>query len=607
MSDPVLAIDDLTVTTSRGGRVLDAVSLRLGRAESLGVVGESGSGKTTLAHAILGFARPGLRISAGSVRVRGRELLGLPERELRTLRGGLVSYVPQDPATALNPSMRIGPQIAEIAALHAPGADAETLVRTVLDRVGLPSDLPFRRRFPHELSGGQQQRVAIGMALCCDPPLVVLDEPTTGLDVVTQARILTEVRRLQAELEVALVYVSHDLAAVAAVADRVVVMYAGDLVEQGPTADVISRPRHPYAQGLVSSVPDHRTASRPVGIPGTATGVERRAAGCRFAARCSYRTDACVAAPPPLEPVGPGHDVRCLHWRRTPPPVATPRLASPDRTDRTPLLELDDVSAGHRRRGVTTTVVRDVSFALEAGECVALVGESGSGKTTTARCIAGLHAASNGAIRFEGESLAGAARRRTREQRRRIQIVFQNPYGSLNPRQTVSDAVSWPARTLGGATTKGQAEQQVRELLDRVRLPAATIDRYPAELSGGERQRVAIARALGAGPRLLICDEVTSALDVSVQAATLELLGELQRDLGLALLFITHDLGVVASVADRILVMESGVVCERGLVEAVLARPQEPYTRRLIAAAPSLTADVEAQRSDLPAGAEFRG
>ena len=591
MSDAALEIDELAVATRAGRRVLDGVALRLGRGESVGVVGESGSGKTALAHAIMGFCRPGLQIAGGSVRVAGEELLGRDERELRTLRGRLVSYVPQDPATALDPSARVGTQIAEIARIHAPGRDAADLVRTTLERVGLPVDEEFRRRYPHQLSGGQQQRIAIGMALVCDPPLVVLDEPTTGLDVITQARILDEVRRLQHELNVALVYVSHDLAAVAAVADRVVVMYAGQVLEEAPTRLLITRPRHPYTRGLVSSVPDPRSARRPIGIPGVAADAGAPPDACCFAERCELRIDECLSSRPALEDAGSGHRVRCVRWRETGPPVSEPRLRLAVAARAAPLLAVQGLVAAHRTRGVTRTVVHDVTFALDAGECLALVGESGSGKTTTARCVAGLHAPAGGTIAFDGAELAPLAKRRTREQRRRIQVVFQNPYGSLNPQQTVSEAVSWPARALQGAS-RPEALARVAGLLERVRLPSSTAARYPGELSGGERQRVAIARALAAGPDLLICDEVTSALDVSVQAAALELLAELQRDLGLALLFITHDLGVVASIADRVLVLRDGATREEGDVERVLGAPQDGYTQQLISAAPSLNVDA---------------
>ena len=592
---PVLVVEGLTVTSTAGAHVLDDVSLTLGRGESIGLVGESGSGKTALAHAILGFARKGLALSGGSVKIRGEEMVGRPEREVRSLRGRLVSYVPQDPATALNPSRRIGDQIREICRVHGVERDAGALTATALERVELPHNSAFQRRFPHQLSGGQQQRVALALALVCDPPLLVLDEPTTGLDVVTQARILEEVRRLQRELHVALVYVSHDLAAVAAVTDRVAVMYAGLICERAPTSELAVRPRHPYSQGLVASVPDHLRPRRLRGIPGVAEGAGARWTACPFAPRCDLRIDECEARLPAEEDVNEGHSVRCLRWRDTPAPYVEPRsLAIRRRQD--VLLAIDGLVAAHKTHGTLVTAVDTVSFDVAAGECVALVGESGSGKTTIARCIVGLHRPSGGQITFDGQPLAGSAGRRTQEQRRRIGIVFQNPYESLNPRHSVASAIAWPARALRSCS-RADARAEVSRLLEQVRLPSRMASRYPGELSGGERQRVAVARALAAHPNLLVCDEVTSALDVSVQAAALDLLGELQRELSLAMLFITHDLGVVASIADTVLVLEHGVVRERGDVRRVLEAPEEDYTRTLLEAAPSLT-DTPAQAPD---------
>ena len=382
-------------------------------------------------------------------------------------------------------------------------------------------------------------------------------------------------------------YVSHDLAAVSTVAQRVAVMYAGNIVEQGPTEPMTRRPRHPYTSGLVSSVPDHRNPRRLRGIPGVVAGSDQQVAGCRFAPRCALVEDACLEAPPTPQMIHPDHEVSCIKWQETPRPSTESRPQSPAASHEKKLLRVSDLLAQHRGHGEVVTAAESVSFELSAGECVALVGESGSGKTTIARCVVGLHEPAGGTITFDDEVLAGRAGRRDREQRRRIQIVFQNPYESLNPRRSVGDSVSWPARALRSCS-RSAAEREVGELLARVRLPAATARRYPSELSGGERQRVAIARALAAHPDLLVCDEVTSALDVSVQAATLELLRELQADLGLGLLFITHDLGVVASAADRILVLERGRVVEQGDVGVVLGGPTQPYTRRLIGAAPSL-------------------
>ena len=589
MNGPALAVEGLQIELASGAAVVEDVSFEVGNGEVLGLVGESGSGKTTTALALLGYARPGVRIAAGTIEVAGTRLSGLSESAVRRYRGRLISYVPQDPAASLNPSVRVGDQVGD---LIDRSPKREERVGETLELVQLPSTRDFRRRFPHQLSGGQQQRVAIAAALVCRPSVVLMDEPTTGLDVVTQANLLRQVRLLQRELGFAIVYVSHDLAVVASIADRIVVMYAGRVVEDGPAAQVLSEPQHPYSLGLLSSVPDPREPRRLRSIPGIAVGVGDRPPGCAFAPRCTQRIDACEERVPPLAATSGKRFVRCIEWQRT--PALAPESRSPsvgERAVHTALLAVDDLRAEHRGRGSSVVAAEQVSFGIAAGECVALVGESGSGKTTIARCVAGLHAPDRGRILIDGAPLAPLAAARTREQRRRIQIVFQNPYDSLNPRHRIGASIARPARVLRGLPRK-QAETEVAELLARVRLPARLADRFPSELSGGERQRVAIARALAAGPDLVVCDEITSALDVSVQAAVLELLAELRADLGLALLLITHDLGVVASVADRVVVLESGCICEQGEVEPLLSDPGHEYTQRLVAAAPTLGSRV---------------
>ena len=586
MSGPALAVDDLRIELVSGEPVVEDVSFRVGPGEVLGLVGESGSGKTTTALALLGYARPGVRIARGTIEVAGTRLSGLSETAVRRYRGRLISYVPQDPAAALNPSVRVGNQVGN---MLGSSADTERRVGETLELVQLPSSSDFRRRFPHQLSGGQQQRVAIASALVCRPSVVLMDEPTTGLDVVTQANLLAQVRRLQRELGFAIVYVSHDLAVVASIADRIVVMYAGRVVEDGPAAQILSEPHHPYSLGLLSSVPDPCDPRLLRSIPGVAVGVGDRPSGCAFAPRCVQRVDACEESVPPLARTAGDRFVRCIEWHRT--PALARESRSPSDTERaapTALIAVNELRAEHRGRGSSVVAATHVSFAVACGECVALVGESGSGKTTIARCVAGLHPPTGGRILLEGKPLAPLAAGRTREERRRIQIVFQNPYDSLNPRHRIANSIARPARVLRGLPRK-QAETAVAELLEHVRLPAKLAERFPAELSGGERQRVAIARALAASPDLVVCDEITSALDVSVQAAVLELLADLRAELGLALLLITHDLGVVASVADRVVVLENGLVCEQGPVLPLLSRPEHEYTQRLVAAAPTLS------------------
>jgi|Tabmets5t2r1_1033131.scaffolds.fasta_scaffold11750_2 peptide/nickel transport system ATP-binding protein len=587
MTAPLLRVERLRVELGSGEPIVEDVSLELRAGEVLGLVGESGSGKTTTALALLGFARRGVEITAGSVEVAGEPLTGRGESAVRALRGRIVSYVAQDPGLALNPALRVEALVGDLVKAHGKARDGGVITRA-LASVHLPADRPFVRRYPHQLSGGQQQRVAIAAALVCEPRLVVLDEPTTGLDVVTQARILEEIDRLRRERGVAVVYVSHDLAVVGSLADRIAVMYAGRVVEEGPAAALLARPRHPYTRGLLGSVPDPGQPRRLESIPGVAVGVGERPEGCAFAPRCLQRTDErALREMPPLEDVGGGHRVRCFEWALTPRLTLQEPAVPPGLEPKGPLLVVEGLRAEHGGRHDLVVAVQDVSFAVVTGECLAIVGESGSGKTTLARCIVGLHSPAAGRVVLDGAALAPRAARRSREERRRVQIVFQNPNDSLNPRHRVGDAIARPARVLRDLSARDAAAETAR-LLERVRLPARIAERYPGELSGGERQRVAIARALAARPDLVVCDEVTSALDVSVQAAVLELLAELRAELRLALLFITHDLGVVASIGDRVLVVEDGVVCDDGPVPALLQTPEHEYTRRLVEAAPRL-------------------
>ena len=584
----VVTVQDLCLRLTTGEPVVDGVSFTVGEGEILGLIGESGSGKTTTALALLGYTRSGVEISGGFIEVGGEMILGRDQGAMRSLRGRVVSYVPQDPGGSLNPSLRVGDAILDVLRAHRSGPVPRESVRTALERVELGADPRFEHRYPHQLSGGQQQRVTIAMASVCQPPVAVLDEPTTGLDVLTQDRILLELRRLRDEEGMAMVYVSHDLAVVAGMADRIVVMYAGRVVESGYSAEVIEHPRHPYTRALVAAIPDFHRPRSLRGIPGVCVGVGEWPAGCAFADRCEYKEDRCMEMLPALEEASPGHLTRCVRWQELDlEGTAIGGLPAPRAIEAQPLLQVSGLEADYRHGRTRRPAVHDVSFAIAPGECVALVGESGSGKTTVGRCIAGLHEPSAGSIVFDGSELAAAARSRPLGPRRRIQIVFQNPFESLNPRHRVASSIERPLRVLRGMS-RTDAEQEVGALLERVRLPRRLANRFPAELSGGERQRVAIARALAAQPDLLICDEVTSALDVSVQAAVLELLQDLQRDLRLSMLFITHNLGVVACIADSVLVMDRGSLCETGTVAQVLTMPRHDYTRRLLSAAPSL-------------------
>src|SRR6266705_166588 len=583
-----VSVRDLRVEIEATGTpVISEVSFGIARGEILGVVGESGSGKTTVGLALLGHARRGLRIAGGSVLLGGHDILALGEEQLRRLRGSLVSYVPQDPASSLNPALRIGTQLREVIEAHGnqPDSAVSERVAEMMREIALPDDRAFLKRYPHELSGGQQQRVGLAMAFANRPRLIVLDEPTTGLDVTTQAHVLSTVSELATLHDVAALYVSHDLAVVATRARQVAVMYAGRVVEIGGADELFTSAGHPYTRRLVGAIPRLTGGRSLVGIPGHAVSPGRRPHGCSFAPRCSLRIEQCDEAIPELRPVGPDHRVRCIRaeevltqeQRRVGDPIEMPAAAE------LAALRLEDVVASYGRH----EVVHSVSLSLAAHECLALVGESGSGKTTIARAIAGLHRGWTGTISLGGAELQTAARHRSRDARRRIQYIFQNPYGSLNPRQTVGQIIEQPLRVFGTASGR-EADRRIAEMLERVSLTAAYARRYPDQLSGGERQRVAIARALVCDPTVLVCDEVTSALDVSVQAAIVELLGSLQRELGLSMLFITHNLPLVRSIAQRVAVLSQGIIVEVGDVGQVLGDPGQPYTRQLISDTPSL-------------------
>jgi peptide/nickel transport system ATP-binding protein len=452
--------------------------------------------------------------------------------------------------------------------------------------VALPDDPKFLRRYTHELSGGQQQRIGLAMAFACRPRVIVLDEPTTGLDVTTQAHVLGTVRDLAAAHSVAALYVSHDLAVVGTLAARVAVMYAGRVVELAPAEELFRAAAHPYTRRLVAAVPHLAGRRELVGIPGRAPSPGHRPAGCFFAPRCTMVEDRCTVALPELRPVADRHSVRCVRAEEVRAQSSAQAGAAgelPEAPAEEPVLTLVGVNAGY----LGYTVVHDVNLALAPRECLALVGESGSGKTTLARSIAGLHRERSGDILLRGTPLALAARSRPRDVRRSIQYVFQNPYGSLNPRRTIGQIIRQPLELFG--TVSGRdVDRRVDEMLERVALHSRYAGQFPDQLSGGERQRVAIARALVCEPQVLVCDEVTSALDVSVQAAIVDLLGALQRDFGLAMLFVTHNLPLVRSIAQRVAVMSRGRIVELGGVDRVLHAPADEYTRRLLADTPSL-------------------
>ncbi len=545
-ADDVVRIDGLRVVLPGTGRVIvDDVALSIAAGEVLGLVGESGSGKTTVGAALLGFVRKGAVIEHGQVDVAGQEPMALSPAALQAFRGGTIGYVPQDPATALNPALRIGRQLDEVLAVHEPALsprERESRIAEVLADVELAVDPRFRRRYPHQLSGGQQQRICLAMAFLLRPPAIVLDEPTTGLDVSTQARVLEVVRRLCRSHRVAALYITHDLAVVAGLAQRVAVMLQGRIVEQGDARAVLRRPQHPYTAALVAAVPDIDDHPPRQELPGLDLDASARAAAENL------RLGAALDALRPGQPVVELSGLRCAYG--------------------------------------AVEVIKGVDLTLRSGECLALVGESGSGKTTLSRAVVGLEIPRGGTIALAGTALAPVARMRPARARRALQYIFQNPYASLNPRQTVGRILAKTHRHLFGGS-RAQAQRSARDALEQVGLAAAVARQYPEQLSGGERQRVAIARALVCGPRVLVCDEVTSALDVSVQAQILELLARLKHEQGLSLLFVTHNLAVVRRIADRVAVLERGVIVEVGPTDRVLDDPQHPYTQSLLADTPS--------------------
>jgi peptide/nickel transport system ATP-binding protein len=574
--------------TASGVDVVDEVRIEIHAGEVLGLVGESGCGKTTIGMALLGHCRSGGRVVGGEVMVDGRNLAELGQAELRRMRGRTVSYIPQDPGTALNPALRIGTQLAEILDAHAAGSSSEerdARERETLEEVALPSDDAFLRRYPHQLSGGQQQRVAIAMAFANRPHVIVCDEPTTGLDVTTQARVLETVRDLARTHRVAALYVSHDLAVVAELADRVAVMYGGRIVESGPRELIFSAPRHPYTQRLLRAVPDIAGKRTVVGIPGHAALPGSRPKGCFFHPRCQFAREDCRATFPPVTDLGAGHQVRCYHVAEAMREPAPEGAGSADRAGlgADVVLAIGELGA---RYGARETLF-DVNLEVHRNECVALVGESGSGKTTLARCVAGLHKDWIGEVRLEDVTLAKSARDRPDQVRKDIQYIFQNPYASLNPRRTVGQAIARQLQLFFPQHRK-DVGPRVAECLERVALAAGAANSFPDQLSGGERQRVAIARALAAEPKLLVCDEVTSALDVSVQAAIIELLDRLRAEMGLGLLFITHDLALIRTIADRVAVMTEGRIVEQGPLDRIFTSPSADYTRKLLADTPSI-------------------
>ncbi len=603
--NPLLDIDDLRVHFSGAAgpvRAVDAVSLTVARGETVALVGESGCGKSVTALSVMRLLPPAARIVGGRIRLDGQELLALPEVALRRIRGARVGMIFQEPMTSLNPVLTVGRQIAEPLMRHR-GLSGQALRRRVLallEAVNIPDAARISEAYPHQLSGGMKQRLMIAMAVACEPELLIADEPTTALDVTIQAQVLRLLKDLQHRTGMGMLFITHDLGVVAEMADRVAVMYAGEVVESAPRDVFFATPRHPYSRKLFASLPDRQRRGAPLAvIPGMVPRLDQPMPGCRFAQRCELAWARCHQEAPAWVEQG-GHGLRC-HLGFAPTPAgleaaATAVHVQPDAPAiGAPLLRVRDLEVHFPiRRGVFQRVVGHVravdgvSLDIAAGQTLALVGESGCGKTTVGKAILQLVAPTAGSVQFEGVELVGMAPRALRALRSRFQIVFQDPFSSLDPRMTVAELLEEGMAALGvGMDAPGRA-REVERLLAAVGLPPEARSRYPHEFSGGQRQRIAIARALAVNPRLLVCDEPTSALDVSVQAQILNLLRDLQQRLGLAYLFITHNLSVVAFLAQNVAVMYLGRIVEAGPVDRVLDAPAHPYTQALLSAVPTI-------------------
>jgi peptide/nickel transport system ATP-binding protein len=605
----MLEISDLQVELDADAglvRAIAGMSLSLSRGETFALVGESGCGKSMTALALMRLLPENGRIAGGAVRLDGQDLLALPEGRMRDVRGGRIAMIFQEPSTSLNPVMRVGDQIVEAIQAHTPlrGPAARAKAIDWLGRVGIPE--PQRRidDYPFRLSGGQKQRVMIAIALAAEPDYLIADEPTTALDVTIQAQILDLIRDLQRERQLGVLLITHDLAVVSGMAHRVALMYAGQIIEVAPAAEFFAAPKHPYARLLLQALPDAGRRGEPLAaIKGTVPPLWLDFAGCRFWPRCDKAMGHCAGTLPALTEEGPQHQVRCLIYSQPGqalprPPVEAGVVAPMPETSGAPLLDVRDLRVRFALKAPLFSrgprhfdAVAGVSFQLQAGRTLALVGESGCGKTTSGKAIVQLlrrQARVEGQALFEGQDLLQLDGPALVKARRSIQIIFQDPFASLNPRMRVAELLEEGLIALRPELDAAARRQRLHTLVDQVGLRRDALQRWPHEFSGGQRQRIAIARALAVEPRLIVCDEPTSALDVSVQAQILNLLRELQREQGLAYLFITHNIGVVEYIADDIAVMRAGCIVEQGPCADVLCQPREGYTQDLLAAVPRL-------------------
>tara|TARA_Y100000590_G_scaffold74649_1_gene82411 strand:- start:2143 stop:4167 length:2025 start_codon:yes stop_codon:yes gene_type:complete len=579
--------------------ILRNITTNIKKGETVGIVGESGSGKSTLALAMMGYVKQGLFTIDGECLFNSYNLLALKNRDLEKIRGRKIAMIPQNAGQSLTPNLKIGYQIDEALSLHTNlnKTERNNKISELLNKVRLPSPETMAFRYPHELSGGQQQRVAVAMALAGNPDLLLLDEPTTGLDVTTQAHVLELLKFIAKDTGTSMVYVSHDLGAIAQVSDRIIVMYAGEIVLEGPSRSILKDPIHPYTHGLLKSIPKLSLDGLPDSMPGSQPQPGNLGTGCSFYDRCKIADDKCKKNSPDLEYISELQtSVRCFNYKKLEKfnNETGHTHKKNDKTQGSEILNLSDVSISYAKQKFldqflnkitdNNPTVKDINIEIKKGETIALVGESGSGKSTILKSIAGLLRTKDGKIKFENEKiLSSDLKKRNSNDLRAIQLIFQNPDESLNPNHTVEQILSQPLKLYFGL--KGEElKKNIVELLNKVRLGEFYMSRYPRQLSGGEKQRVAVARAFAAKPDIILCDEVTSALDVSVQAAVLNLLQTLKEDLQTTYIFVSHDLAVVRAISDRVAVLYQGRLCEIGPSKNVYQFPSHPYTEVLLGA-----------------------
>jgi peptide/nickel transport system ATP-binding protein len=611
---PILKIDNLAIAyETRYGDVeaVRQVSFEVGRSTTFGLVGESGCGKSTVAFSIVDFLGRNGKITGGSIKFQGRELVGSSEKDLRMIRGDQIAMVYQDPMQALNPSMVLGEQLSEVLTVHRGITKDDAWKKSIamLERVYMPDAANVMKRYPHQISGGQQQRVVIAMALLTNPALLIMDEPTTALDVTVEAVVLDLIEDLKRDFDTAIVYITHDLGVVARVCNHVGVMYAGEMVESGPVAPIFADPRHPYTQGLMRCVPklgSTKEGSRLYPIRGRVPAPKDRPKGaCIFAPRCDYAADRCYNERPLLREFSEQHQVRCFFaediyaadWKPTQGLVPDFAPGAAAGAAQKPILEVHELKKHYAQASKSALslfglgekryvkAVDGVSLEVPRGKTLGVVGESGCGKSTLAKTIVGLESPTAGKAEFLGFDISMPVSRRDEKLIQELQMVFQNPDSTMNPSYTVGQQIGRPLQRFK-TVPSAQVREEVIRLLNAVRLDASYYDRLPRQLSGGEKQRVGIARAFASRPELVLCDEPVSALDVSVQAAVLNLLLEIQNQYGTTLLFIAHDLSVVRFFSDYVAVMYLGHVVEIGPAEAIYAPPYHPYTEALLSAVP---------------------